>query len=286
MPAFLRMRFWFVIAMIVSRAAHADLATDGKLLPAHPQSVTIGDVLVTVEVDRSVVITGQTVNVTLAARKPVTVDVTALHTSNYPGDMTDTAWTQIAHKTVALTGAAPATIAFTLGTRPGRRGLLDLFKIFVAAPGATVPKFEQYPDGPTFEQVVEAGTGAAIEIRGWSGNTLDLTIEPEGKVALDAPFVVAVRLKNTSGGKLPERPEVHLVTSAPDTKIEEVEDPDTSRKAWAKGAAYVARFKVTPGVRSARQLAFLATAFVTELVPGALHTAAGAIDAATFPVMH
>src|SRR6476620_11596010 len=102
MPAFLRMRFWLVIAMIASRAARADLATDGKQLPSHAESVTIDGMPVSVEVDRSVVFAGDTVTVTLVAHgdKPVTVDVVALHTSNYPGDMTDTPWTQLAHKTM------------------------------------------------------------------------------------------------------------------------------------------------------------------------------------------
>ena len=60
-----------VVAIVPTgwHALRADLQTDGKHLRPLQQSFTVGDVRVTLDVDRSVVMTGSTVKATFSSRR-------------------------------------------------------------------------------------------------------------------------------------------------------------------------------------------------------------------------
>src|SRR4051812_23143201 len=203
------------VAVIVPAGWHAlnaDIQTDGKRLRPLQQSFTIGDTKVTLDVDRTVVMTGDTVTATLvaygAAPNQVAVDLIALHSSNYEGARVEMPWTPIDHETLKLTaapgGGKPVKTQIVLGTRPDAPALTDDFKIYVAAHGDKPPKRE-YEDGADYDIGITEGHAAATAITGWSGDNLKLSISPEGKPSGDAPFTVAVRVKNTSGHKLLQR---------------------------------------------------------------------------------
>ncbi|HET9624192.1 MAG TPA: hypothetical protein VFP84_22620 [Kofleriaceae bacterium] len=216
--------FFLTVAAIVPAGWHAlraDLQTDGKRLRPLQKSFTVGDVRVTLDVDRSVAMTGSMVKATLVAysetARPITVDLTALHTSNYEGERVEKPWVPIDHETIKLGaapgGGKPVETMIKLGELPSRPALTDSFKIYVSAHGKKPPRREG-DDQVDYDVGVTEGYAAATEISGWSGNNLGLAIVPEGAPTSDAPFIVAVHVKNTSGEKLDSPPAVFLTTEA------------------------------------------------------------------------
>jgi hypothetical protein len=248
------------------------------------------------------VMTGDTVTATLVAYgdapKQVAVDLIALHSSNYEGARVEMPWTPIDHETLKLTaapgGGKPVKTQIVLGTRPDAPALTDDFKIYVAAHGDKPPKRE-YEDGADYDIGITEGHAAATAITGWSGDNLKLSISPEGKPSGDAPFTVAVRVKNTSGHKLLQRPQINLSTEAAlagteaadhadaTVAIEKIEDdasPEDDVTVWKRGAVVTARFRVTPKKPGLGKVTFLASAYEYDDMPGP--TTAGAMDARTF----
>ncbi len=297
------------VAVIVPagwRLLGADIQVDGKHLRPLQQEVTIDGVKVTLDVDRSVVMTGDTVTAKLVAisdtPKTVSVDLRALHSSNYAGERVEQPWSAIDRETIKLTaapGGGPAvTSQIVLGKRPSKPALTDSFKIMVTKHGTKVGDREYADDEQQsgFSQLKEAGKAAAISITGWSGNNMAISIKAEGPVTLDAPFVIAVRLKNTTGHKLPMHPWVDLSTaealSATDDpesiapiQIDRIDEDKLEQggddEGWKRGAEHVVRFTVTAHTKSPKQLTFLASAFSTE---GPGPNLGGAMDAKTFKV--
>src|SRR5437868_6672880 len=97
--------FLVTVAIIVPAGWHAlgaDIQTDGKRLRPLQQSFMVDGTRVTLDVDRSVVMTGATVKAKLVAYsdtpKSITVDLTALHTSNYEGGRVERPWVPIDHE--------------------------------------------------------------------------------------------------------------------------------------------------------------------------------------------
>jgi len=295
--------FVVTVAIIVPAGWHAlgaDIQTDGKRLRPLQQSFMIGDTRITLDVNRSVVMTGDTVKATLRAwsdqPKQVTVDLTALHSSNYEGARVEMPWIPIDHETIKLTaapkGGPPVETAITLGTPPNAPALVDSFKIYVSAPGKKPPK-RDYQDGLDYDIGIREGYAAAVAITGWSGDNLKMAIKPEGRPAGDAPFTVAVRLTNTSGHELRHRPWVSLTTEAalegtaePDHEdasvvLDQIEDARADHETpWKRGESIVAKFRVTPKKPGLRKITFLASAFSSDEEPGP--TTAAAMDARTF----
>jgi hypothetical protein len=293
------------VAVIVPAGWHAvtaDIQTDGKRLRPLQQSFMIGDTKVTLDVDRTVVMTGDTVIATLVAYSDrpgqVSVDLTALHSSNYEGARVEMPWTPVDHETLKLTaapgGGVPVKTSIVLGTRPDQPALTDDFKIYVTAHGNKPPKRE-YEDGPDYDTGLTEGYAAATAITGWSGDNLKLSISPEGKPRGDAPFTVAVRVKNTSGHKLGHQPQVNLSTEAAlagteaadhedarvaIAKIEDEANPEDYDREWKRGEVVTTRFRVTPRKPGLARATFLASAYEYDDLPGP--TTAGAIDARTF----
>lgn len=304
--------FLVTIAIIVPAGWHAlgaDIQTDGKRLRPLQQSFMVDGTRITLGVDRSVVMTGATVTAKLVAfsdtPKQITVDLTALHSSNYEGSRVEIPWIPIDHETIKLTaaprGGPPVETAITLGERPDAPGLTDNFKIYVSAHGKKPPKHES-DVGADYDTGISEGYAAAVGITGWSGNNLNMSIRAEGRPASDAPFTIAVRVTNTSGQELVRPPHVSLTTEAAlegleeegheeaAVVLEEIE-PDASGGAKApaayhepgpfkRGESLVTRFRVTPKRRGLGKITFLATAFEFDEEPGPM--TAGAMDARTF----
>lgn len=297
--------FLITVAIIVPAGWHvlgADIQTDGKRLRPLQQSFMVDGARVTVDVDRSVVMTGDTVKATLVAYsdtpKQVTVDLRVLHSSNYEGERVEQPWKPINRETLKLTaapkGGKPVHTALKLGELPDGPALTDSFKIYVSAHGRKPPKRE-HDDSLDYDVGVSEGQAAAISITGWSGNNLKMSINPEGRPTSDAPFTVAVRVTNTSGQTLAHMPYVSLSTEAAlegsseagyeDASVvldridtdDEAADYDTP---FRRGKTMVARFRVTPHQQGLRKITFLASAFEYDEAPGPV--TAGAMDARTF----
>ncbi|HSN30476.1 MAG TPA: hypothetical protein VLT45_29520, partial [Kofleriaceae bacterium] len=104
--------FLLTVGVLVPAGWHsleADIQHDGKHMRPLQQEMTIDDVKVTLDVDRAVVMTGDTVTAMLVATsdkpKDVTVDLRALHTENYAGERVERPWQQIDRETITLHAA-------------------------------------------------------------------------------------------------------------------------------------------------------------------------------------
>src|SRR5437763_3634756 len=187
--------FLVTIAVAVPAAWHAlgaDIEHDGKhLRPLQKTLVLDNGVKVTLDVDRSVVMTGDTVTATLRAfadkRQDVAIDVHALHSTNYEGERVSQPWQQIDRETIQLVaapnGGKPVTTQIKLADLPEKKALADSFEIMITAHGQkfTTNKFDNGQTRTDYDSV-EEGKAAAISIEGWSGNSLAMSIERQGKV--------------------------------------------------------------------------------------------------------
>ncbi len=320
--------FLVTVAIIVPAGWHAldaDIQTDGKRLRPLQQSFVVDGTRITLDVDRRIVMTGDTVKATLVAfsetPKQVTVDLRALRSSNYEGARVQMPWTPIDRETLKLTaapnGGKPVETLIVLGERPDAPALVDAFQIYVCPHGKKLPKTD-YDEGGAGEGPVDYDVGisegwaAGVGITGWSGNNLKMAITAEGKPTADAPFVIAVRVKNTTGQPLARAPRISLSTDAALEGTEEashedaavtieeisadavsadavsadavsadaVNADDDESNVFKRGQSMVARFRVTPKKPGLGKLTFLASAFESDEEPGP--TTAGAMDARTF----
>ena len=306
--------FLLTVGVLVPAGWHAldaDIQHDGKHMRPMQQETTIDDVKVTLDVDRAVVMTGDTVTATLVATsdkpKDVTVDLRALHTENYAGERVERPWQQIDRETITLHaapgGGKPVSTRIKLGDRPAELALEDSFKIMVTKAGLK-PVVREFDGGkaPDYDALGASDDGsenpiAGIYIRGWSGNSLGMKIKPEGTVSSDKPFTIAVRIKNTTGHKLGSIPYINLTTEdqldatdgdqEPAVAIDRIDDDaattnaDGSEKPLKRNAEYVAKFTITPHRKLPATISFLATATEND---GLGPHGAGAMDIETFKV--
>jgi hypothetical protein len=288
-----------VLALVLPSSASAEIDATGKELRPVQRSCTIDGVQITLDVDRSVVLTGDTVKATLVADgdagKRVAVEVSTLHSENHAGEPFDISPTRVAHQIVHLTaapgGGAPVVVALKLGKRLTHRAWIDRFAIFIAAPGAPVPDEPiEWSDKTGSWKVLETGGAAVTPVLGWSGNTFDMKIAATDPVTLDAPFTIAVRLTNTSGRSLPR--DLHVVLTPAEAflpvdselKIEPIgdpADPEDGSQPWPPRAVHVARFRVTPRTTTHR-LVFLAKVVVNDPKKFGSALIAGAMEGAAF----
>ncbi len=301
--------FLLTVGVLVPAGWHslqADIQHDGKHMRPLQQEMTIDDVKVTLDVDRAVVMTGDTVTATLVATsdkpKDVTVDLRALHTQNYAGERVEQPWQQLDRERITLHaapgGGKAVTTRIKLGERPADLGLEDSFKIMVTKAGLK-PVVREFDGGkaPDYDALAVTDDGdnaaAGIYVRGWSGNSLGMTITPEGKVESGKPFTIAVHVKNTTGHKLEMRPWVSLSTQDdlqasddPAVDIQEVDgddraDDEGAPKPFKRNAEFVERFTVTPHKKLTGTISLLATASEND-GPGS--RGPGAMDIATFKI--
>jgi hypothetical protein len=268
------------------------------------QTLTIDGVDVALDVDRSVVMTGDTVTATLVATsdtpKDVKIDLRALHSTNYSGERVERPWQQLDRETITLHaapgGGKPVTTRVKLGDRPSELALEDSFKIMINKHGLKPEKreFDTGRKAPDYDALAgeDGASAAGVYIRGWSGNSLGMKIEPKGSITSGAPFTIAVTIKNTTGHKLESQPWISLTTSdelaatddesRPALDIEPVEtDGDGEPKPLKKNGTVTQLFTVTPHGKLPKQIAFLATATQND---GLGPHGAGAMDIVSFDV--
>jgi hypothetical protein len=304
--------FLATVAILVPAGWHslgANIEKDGKHLRPMQQKVTIDGVEVALDVDRSVVMTGDTVTATLVATsdsaKDVTVDLRALHSSNYSGERVERPWQQLDRETITLhaapSGGKAVKTRIKLGERPAELALEDSFRIMVTKHGKKPEKreFDTGEKSPDYGALAgdDGTSAAAIYIRGWSGNSLAMTIAPKGPVTGDAPFTIAVTIKNTTDHELASAPWIRLSTedaltagddegADPAITIEDQTNPNEvdergDMKPLPKHASVTKLFTVTPHKKLTGSIAFLASATENE---GLGPYGAGAMDIETFQV--
>jgi hypothetical protein len=302
--------FLLTVGVLVPAAWHsvgADIERDGKHMRPMQQTMTVGDVKVLLDVDRSVVMTGDTVTAKLVAvsDKPqdITVDLRALHTTNYSGERVERPWQQLDREAITLHaapgGGKPVTTRIKLGDAPAEAALEDSFKILVTKHGVVPTKRtydmqgeDKHPDYDTLGTAEDGSDVAGIFIRGWSGNSLGMKIAPEGPITADHEFTIDVKIKNTSGHKLESPPWVNLTTedalsatgddSVPLLEINRVDSDDSDPKPVRRNGEYVQKFVVIPHGKLPATISFLADANENE---GLGPHGAGAMDIATFKVV-
>jgi hypothetical protein len=298
--------FIATVAILVPAGWHvldANIEKDGKHLRPMQQSLEIDGVTVTLDVDRSVVMTGDSVTATLVATsdtpKDVKIDLRALHSTNYSGERVERPWQQIDRETITLHaapgGGKAVTTRVKLGNRPSELALEDSFKIMINKHGKK-PVVREFDMGkaPDYDALAgdDGASAAGVFIRGWSGNSLGMKIEPKGPITSGAPFTIAVTIKNTTGHKLESQPWVSLTTSDelaasddeshPALDIEPVDtDGDGEPKPLEKNGTVTQLFTVTPHGKLPKQIAFLANATQND---GLGPHGAGAMDIASFDV--
>lgn len=287
-----------VVVPVGWHALGASVAVDGKRVRPLQQSFTIDGTRVTVDVDRGLAMTGDSVTAKLVAfnatPKPVVVDLTLLQSHNYAGERVEQPEIAIDHEKLTLQaapdGGPPVTTKLVLGKRPAMLGQLDDFRIYVAPHGHKPPVLDEDEHRLDYTHDVTEGTAAAIAITGWSGNSLGISIVPQGPITLDAPFTVAVTIHNT-GRRLPDL-SVQLgtldarlgnVDAGADFDIENADaDADETDHSLEKHGERIERFVVTPKSKTAKQVTFVAEVEAWDEQPGPV--IAGAMDAKTFPI--
>jgi len=279
--------FCATCAVVVPLAWHpldASIDRDGKRVRPLQQTLELDGAKVTLDVDRAIVHTGDAVHATLRAYadKPARVAVTLRVTRNvnYEGARVETPDKPIDRETFVLDaapgGGKPVQTTLVLGKLPDRPNLTDNFRISI------MPKGESKDD--------ELPRVAAVNVIGWSGDSLDMEIVPRGPMTADAPFKVAVRVKNTTWKKLRARPWIRLGTSvgsggeiADDADDFDIAAIDTKGRdeepEMRAGAVITEEFIVTPK-HAGKRVTFVANAEVFEMEPGPV--TAGAMDLETF----
>ncbi|MEO8845893.1 MAG: hypothetical protein ABI591_28300 [Kofleriaceae bacterium] len=304
--------FVATIGVAVPAAWHvlgADIRTDGAKLRTFQQSFTFDNTRITLDVDRNLVQTGDKVTATVRAYGPprqVAIDLAVLESSNYAGERVEQPSTQIDHEKLLLTvlpdGGPARSTTIALGTRPRQRALTDSFRIYITQHGHKPDQTEgDYGAEPDWTGAVESGNAAAIGIIGWSGNSMKMRIVPEGVVTPNAPFVVAVKVVNSTGHVLPhhpyfslanqinasgfmEAPEEHFTIEQINPDGEDYDYPtvDDEQDQVAVGEELVARFRVTPKGDIGKVIPLVASADVYESQPGPV--IAGAMEIVTVSV--
>src|SRR5712671_4583426 len=96
------------VAPVAWHTTTADIQHEGKKLRPLQQSFTIDGTRITLDVDRELVMTGDTVNAKVRAvgpAKEIKIDLRLLHTSNYAGERVEMPWRQDDRETLTLTAA-------------------------------------------------------------------------------------------------------------------------------------------------------------------------------------
>jgi hypothetical protein len=294
--------FFATVAVAVPAGWHtidATIQTDGKHLRPMQQSFTVDGVKVTLDVDRNLVTTGDPVTAKLVAYsdtpRQIVVDLRVTQSHNYEGERVETPTVTIDHEKLVLTatpkGGPPVKSRIVLGTRPERSAMVDDFRIYVSPHVKKPAKRADGTDAPD----AEPDASAAIAVRGWSGDSLDMSIERRGPITGDAPFTVVVRVKNTTGHRLPHAPYIQLGTqvglaggieAGEDFEITEIDDParpdDDYSTPLRRGAVTVQRFTVMPKKPGLEDITFVATSSAWDGQPGPV--IAGATAVRTFKV--
>lgn len=254
-------------ASVAWRATEADIPADGALTRPAQHTMTVGPSTIAVALDRGLIDAGGEVQVSLVgtadSARDVALDVTALEDEGMGGERVPIPPVVVGRRSVivhAAPGGGAATVAtFHLGHRaaPGRVSWFDV----QVTPSKLHPPTDFIDDSD--------GRAAVVGVAAWTGNSFTLAIEPPAAPpALGAPFVVGVRVENTTrkpltdvavqlgssrgGGSFDQLDGVLFPGSSDDFAVQPVEGDDGDADPLAPGATRVLHFTVTPapGVKS------------------------------------
>ncbi len=292
--------FLITVGVTAPALLDANIEVDGKKLRPHEQTFTIDGTRVTLDIDRALVTTGDKVTATLVAYsdtpKQVALDLRLVQTHLQLGERMEPPSHQIDREKLTLKATpegGKTQVSLVLGSPRKALGQLDRFAIYVAPHGTPSPAKHDFDgdgdDGMDYWQAnIEAGKAAAVDVMGWSGNSISMKTSVDGPIVAGQPFVVAVRVKNTTGVTLPYPAQVELTTGADlagkvyednAVAIEALDDATADKPSVKRGAEVVRRFRVTPSSPMSQiTLAVSATAYGDGIGP----ILGGARDAITF----
>ena len=254
-------------ASVAWKATEADIPTDGALTRPAQHELHVGPSTITIDLDRGLANAGDEVKATLVATssdmRDVALDVTALKDEGYGGERVPIPPVVVGRRSVILhagpNGGEPVIVSFHLGHR-GAPGLVSWFNILVTPSRLHPPTDRDW-------EAEDQGVAASVGVATWTGNSFGMTIEPPATIPASGPFVVGVRVTNTSK-KLLKGLNVQLGTSkgglslegldsvvypreTDDFAVEQLQDEggttdDDGSPTLAAGAERVVRFKITP----------------------------------------
>jgi hypothetical protein len=287
--------FLVTVAVIVPAAWHgldATIDKDGKHVRPLQQEIEIDGARVTLDVDHNLVHSGDNVIAKLRAfsdtPKRVAVDLTVMRSNDTFGSRVASPPQAIDKEHFTLDAAPDGgkTVDTRLTMEPtGEGNKVDYFRIYVTPKGEKPDVFGGGDDG-------EGKTSGAVGVVGWTSDDFAISIKSKGKITNGKPFEVAVRIENTSGHALPHAPHIELGTTvalygiaeSDDFKIEGTDDDtgDDYDNKFEAGATRVKKFKVTPQGGTAKDVTFIASAYVWAEEPGPVSE--GAMEARTFKI--
>jgi hypothetical protein len=195
--------FFATVLIAVPAAWHAldaNIQTDGPATKPKQSTLEVDGAVVSVDLDRGVLLAGGTLKATLVAtadtRKKISLDVRAMEDMGYGEERVENPPLQVGGRKITIEaapgGGKPVEVAFSLGDR-GRRGVARWFDIEVTKAG------EKRPANDEGWQQAMARVGAVT----WSGNSFPIAIEPPAVIPTDKPFTVGVRVTNTTKKEIP-----------------------------------------------------------------------------------
>jgi hypothetical protein len=260
--------FLATVAFVVPagwRALDADIQSDGPAFRPWGQQLHVGDATVDVDLDRGVLLAGNKLKVTLKASadtpSDVALDVRALMDNGTGEERIPVPPTEVAHRRIRLQaapgGGKPLELTFALDN--ATKGMVKWYDVEVTPAGQGSPALDARRNAvprpitnmPETE-VVAAKVGAAV----WGGNTLPITIEAPPVLPSDGPFVLGVRVKNTTKTPLDMYTEMgtnaslfrtNLVpetTATPDFTVTLADDD--SAAPIPPGGEHVYKYEITP----------------------------------------
>ncbi|HTJ45705.1 MAG TPA: hypothetical protein VL463_26565 [Kofleriaceae bacterium] len=245
-------------ASVAWRATEADIPADGALTRPAQRTLTVGSSKITVDLDRGIMTAGDEVKVSLVGtadmERDVALDLTALEDEGMGDERVPIPPVVVGRRSVIVHavpgGGAPTVASFHLGHR-GDPGMMSWFDVQVTPSKLHPPSRILYDDD---------GHSAVIGVATWTGNRFGLAIEPPAAPpAPGAPFVVAVRVTNTtkkpieniyvelgSSRNLDYDPMGGMFAGENNDFTVEAQGNDGDEDALAPGASRVQRFTITP----------------------------------------
>jgi hypothetical protein len=188
----------------------ANIQTDGPALRPAKESFFVGDVTVSVEIDRGISTAGGTVKAILVATsdtaKELSLDVRALEDNGYGEERVQNPPTVVTKRRVKIksgpNGGEPVEIAFNLG-RNHVKGTVQWFEVDVMSSktkyisdanmmGAEKPTDAHYYD----DEELGPQNAARVGFATWSGNSIPISFVPT-TIPATGSFEIGVKVKNT-----------------------------------------------------------------------------------------